>query len=70
MISFVIFVIGFFITISYVFFYIFNKKEEDRKSNKFSIRDDIDYDGHGNWGRFPPLKEKKSKFINFKNLEK
>lgn len=61
MIAFVIFVVGFLITTTYVFFWIFNKREEERNENSFSIKDEIDYDGHGNWGRFPPVKEKKKK---------
>lgn len=58
MISLIIFVVGFFITVSYVFFYIFNKREEESNRDDFAIRDDIDYDGHGNWGRFPKYEKK------------
>ena len=38
----------------------FNKKEEE-KQEKIKLDDSIHYDGHGNWGRFPPVKEKKKK---------
>jgi len=63
MIGLVIFAVGFSITLTYVFFFMFNKKEEERKENHYSVRDDIDYDGHGNWGRFPVPKEKKKTSI-------
>ena len=56
----VIFIVGFTIFTCYVFFFIFNKKEEE-KQEKIKLDDSIDYDGHGNWGRFPPVKEKKKK---------
>ena len=59
MIGFVIFVVGFSITTTYIFFWVFNKREEERNESQFSIKDDIDYDGHGNWGRFQPVKQKK-----------
>ena len=50
----------------YVFFFVFNKKEEE-KQERIKLDDHIDYDGHGNWGRFPPVKEKKKrKSIFFK----
>ena len=55
-----IFAVGFSITCAYVFFFVFNAKEEQRQEN-IKLDDHIDYDGHGNWGRFPPIKEKKKK---------
>ena len=61
MIGLVIFAVGFSITLTYIFFFIFNKREEERNKNRYSIRDDVDYDGHGNWGRFPVYEEKKKR---------
>lgn len=61
MIGLVIFAVGFSITLTYIFFFIFNKKEEERNESQYSVRDDIDYDGHGNWGRFPIHEEKKKR---------
>ena len=46
MIGFVIFVVGFSITTTYIFFWVFNKREEERNESQFSIKDNIDYDGH------------------------
>ncbi len=60
MIGLLIFAVGFSVTCAYVFFFVFNKKEEERQE-RIKLDDDIDYDGHGNWGRFPPVKEKKKK---------
>ena len=48
-----IFIIGVLIFSSYVLFS-FTEKEE--KEEVIKIDDFIDYDGHGNWGRFPPKK--------------
>ena len=56
--TFIIFIVGFFIFMTYILFFVFNKKEEKRQE-RIKIDDNIDYDGHGNWGRFPPVKEKK-----------
>lgn len=61
MIGLVIFAVGFSITLTYIFFFIFNKKEEERNESQYGLRDDIDYDGHGNWGRFPIHEEKKKR---------
>jgi hypothetical protein len=36
--------------------------KEEQKEHKIKMDDTIDYDGHGNWGRFPPIKEKKNRF--------
>jgi len=55
-----IFIVGFLIVISYVFFFAFNKNEE-KKIEMTREDDNIDYDGHGNWGRFPPVKNKNEK---------
>ena len=56
----VIFIIGFIIFITYVFFFMFSTKQEIE--NKITLKDDIiDYDGHGNWGRFPPTKKGKKR---------
>lgn len=57
----IIFIVGFVIFATYVFFYIFNAKEEEREE-RIKLDDSIDYDGHGNWGRFPPPKKKKNRF--------
>jgi hypothetical protein len=48
-----IFSIGSVIAISYVIFFLFDRREEEKKQNEFRPTDDIDYDGHGNYGRFP-----------------
>ena len=61
MMGLLIFVVGFSITSAYILFFIFNKREEEKKANEFSLRDDVDYDGHGNWGRFPNYKEKRKR---------
>tara|TARA_B100000900_G_scaffold73986_1_gene58941 strand:+ start:722 stop:913 length:192 start_codon:yes stop_codon:yes gene_type:complete len=58
--TFIIFIVGFVIFMTYVLFFMFNKKEEE-KQERIKVDDNIDYDGHGNWGRFPPVKEKKKK---------
>ena len=57
----IMFIVGFIIFCTYIFFVIFNVKEE-QKEHKIKMDDTIDYDGHGNWGRFPPIKEKKKRF--------
>lgn len=57
----IIFIVGCVIFATYVFFYVFNAKEEEREE-RIRLDDNIDYDGHGNWGRFPPVKEKKNRF--------
>ncbi len=54
--GFLIFIVGFIIFATYVFLFVFSTKKEI--GNKPNIKDDIiDYDGHGNWGRFPPIKK-------------
>lgn len=53
-----IFIVGVLVFSSYVLFS-FNEPEEEEKSIK--IDDAVDYDGHGNWGRFPPKKKKREK---------
>ena len=58
--TFIIFIVGFVIFTTYVLFFMFNKNEEE-KQERIKLDDNIDYDGHGNWGRFPPVKEKKKK---------
>ena len=60
--TFLIFIIGFGIFTTYVLFFMFNKNEEE-KEERIKLDDNIDYDGHGNWGRFPPIKEKKKNRI-------
>tara|TARA_B100000963_G_C22576437_1_gene648667 strand:- start:419 stop:610 length:192 start_codon:yes stop_codon:yes gene_type:complete len=56
--GFLIFIIGFVIFCTYVLFFTFSTKKEIQ--NNISLKDDIiDYDGHGNWGRFPPTKKEK-----------
>ena len=60
--GFLIFIVGFIIFATYVFFFMFstNKEIEDIPTLKDDI---IDYDGHGNWGRFPPIKKGKKRKI-------
>lgn len=54
--GFLIFIIGFIIFSTYVIFFMFTTKKEIEE--KPTLKDDIiDYDGHGNWGRFPPIKK-------------
>ena len=56
--GFLIFIIGFIIFATYVFFFMFSTKKEIEDAP--ILKDDIiDYDGHGNWGRFPPIKKEK-----------
>tara|TARA_Y100001937_G_C6937282_1_gene248723 strand:+ start:299 stop:490 length:192 start_codon:yes stop_codon:yes gene_type:complete len=56
--GFLIFIVGFIIFSIYVFFFMFSTKKEIE--DKPTLKDDIiDYDGHGNWGRFPPIKKGK-----------
>lgn len=58
-----IFIIGFVVFSTYVFFFMFTTKKEIENDPIF--KDDIiDYDGHGNWGRFPPIKKEKKGKIN------
>lgn len=61
--GFLIFIIGFVVFSTYVFFFMFTTKKEIENDPIF--KDDIiDYDGHGNWGRFPPIKKEKKGKIN------
>lgn len=53
-----IFIIGVLIFSSYVLFFY---TEPEKKKEVIKIDDFIDYDGHGNWGRFPPEKKKHEK---------
>jgi len=53
------FIIGFIIFCTYVFSIMFSVKEE-QKEYKIKVDDSMDYDGHGNWGRFPPPKKSKN----------
>ena len=56
--GFIIFITGFIIFATYVFFFMSSTRHEIQ--NKPLLKDDlIDYDGHGNWGRFPPKKKKR-----------
>jgi len=56
--GFFIFIIGFIIFTTYVMFFMFSINNENK--SKIDLKDDtIDYDGHGNWGRFPPTKKGK-----------
>ena len=56
--GFFIFIIGFIIFTTYVMFFMFSINNENK--DKIDLKDDIiDYDGHGNWGRFPPTKKEK-----------
>lgn len=54
--GFLIFIVGFTIFTTYVIFFMSSTKQEIE--NRPLLKDDIvDYDGHGNWGRFPPIKK-------------
>ena len=58
--GFLIFIVGFVIFSTYVFFFMFSTKKEIDSIP--TLKDDmIDYDGHGNWGRFPPIKNEKER---------
>lgn len=58
--GFFIFIIGIIIFTTYVMFFMFSINNENK--DKLDLKDDIiDYDGHGNWGRFPPTKKGKSR---------
>ncbi len=60
--GFLIFIIGFIIFCTYIFFFMFSTKKEIEDIP--TLKDDIiDYDGHGNWGRFPPIKKGKKRKI-------
>ena len=48
-----IFAIGSVIVISFLFFFILGQREEEKKQTEFRSSDDVDYDGHGNYSRFP-----------------
>lgn len=55
-----IFSVGFVIFSTYVFFLMFSTNKKVEKTS--ILKDDIiDYDGHGNWGRFPPNKKEKGR---------
>ena len=51
-----IFIIGSLIFISYVFFA--SREDRSEKEPLVKVDDVVDYDGHGNYGRFPKAKEK------------
>ena len=56
--GFIIFITGFCIFTAYVMFFMFSTKQEIQDTPV--LKDDmVDYDGHGNWGRFPPQKRKR-----------
>ena len=61
----VIFTVGFIIFGTYMFFLVrminTQHKIQERENGANEINDNIDYDGHGNWGRFPAYEEKKKK---------
>jgi hypothetical protein len=60
--GFFIFIIGFIIFTTYVMFFMFSINNENK--DKIDLKDDIiDYDGHGNWGRFPPTKKERKRKI-------
>jgi hypothetical protein len=61
--SILFFVIGFVIFSVYLFFFIWNISNNSNKrlgENYTNIEDDnpVDYDGGGNWGRFPDTNSK------------
>ena len=61
--SILFFVIGFVIFSIYLFFFIWNISNNSKKrlgKNYTNIEDDnpVDYDGGGNWGRFPDTNSK------------
>jgi hypothetical protein len=51
-----IFLVGCTIFSLYVTFFLFSFTEKEDKKEVIKIDDYVDYDGHGNWGRFPPKK--------------
>ena len=51
-----IFLVGCAIFALYVTFFIFSSNYNKKENPSIKIDDAIDYDGHGNWGRFPPKK--------------
>jgi hypothetical protein len=53
MVTEIIFLIGLGIFLAYIFFFLFSKREEEKKKSDSYRTDDVDYDGHGNYGRFP-----------------
>ena len=53
-----IFIVGCLISSLYVTFFLFENRVDEKNENNIEIDDTMDYDGHGNWGRFPPKKIK------------
>jgi len=51
-----IFIIGCLVLSLYIVFFMSSSRESEEKSDIFIMDDAADYDGHGNWGRFPPKK--------------
>ncbi len=51
-----IFLVGCTIFSLYVTFFLFSSNDNKKEHTSIKIDDAIDYDGHGNWGRFPPKK--------------
>jgi len=58
-----IFLVGCAIFALYVTFFIFSSNYNKKENPSIKIDDAIDYDGHGNWGRFPPKKTKQNQKI-------
>lgn len=58
------FIVGAIIFSVYVYFLIWNifvSNRKQREENYPSKVDSVDMDGHGNWGRFPPVTETKKR---------
>ena len=54
-----IFIVGLIIFGAYVYFFYSSTKQEKEGSTDIGSRDTVDYDGMGNYGRFPSPKKKK-----------
>tara|TARA_B100000963_G_C22577925_1_gene649419 strand:- start:124 stop:339 length:216 start_codon:yes stop_codon:yes gene_type:complete len=53
-----IFIVGCVVFCLYITFFMFSSRSVEEEPNIFIMDDAADYDGHGNWGRFPPKKTK------------
>tara|TARA_B100000614_G_C14538787_1_gene489485 strand:- start:792 stop:974 length:183 start_codon:yes stop_codon:yes gene_type:complete len=54
-----IFIVGLIIFCAYVYFFYSSTKQKKEGPTDIGSRDTIDYDGMGNYGRFPSPKNKK-----------
>ena len=58
MIQNIIGIVGLLVFVTYVFLFFSVRKEEGEENNESSMRDNIDYDGHGNYNRLGKNKSK------------